>query len=431
MADFARALKQLRGLKGAAVNPGGDSAGAQELTYSAVSFSISDQLHFLKSQASRLQTSILPEGEVHSTPYGSHYVVRAVYPHDHFHGKVLLQRFSASELQSLMALMREEGAAVARDQIIFLDTETTGMQGGAGMCPFLVGVGFFAGDEFHMVQYFIRDFDEDPSMLFALSRLLSRFQLVVTYNGAAFDIPLLETRFRLARLENPFGAMSHFDLLFTARKLWRAGHGSCRLVALESELLSFHRGPDVPGFMIPRIYFDFLQQRPSLMLRGVFTHNVHDVVSLAALTIQACDRVTAEPALLDDPMDLYSVARVFESSLEWRRSQLFYEMALKQGLPEPVHRKALESLSVVYRRLGDYERSFQVCSELMALPVFSMAGYEGAAVYYEKVAGDAGRALEVVDAGMKRLSELDEKKRWTILLRARWTRLQQKVIRFA
>src|SRR5207253_2677646 len=152
----------------------------------------------------------------------------------------------------LMTLMREKGTVPERDRIIFLDTETTGIQGGTGMCPFLVGVGFFFGDEFQILQFFIRDFDEEPSMLLALTQLLERFKLVITYNGAAFDIPLLETRFTLARLDNPFENLSHYDLLFTTRRLWRHGHGSCRLTALEREMISFVRGPDIPGAMIPR-----------------------------------------------------------------------------------------------------------------------------------------------------------------------------------
>src|SRR5207247_1760285 len=193
--------------------------------------------------------SILPEGSVESTTLGSHYLIRATYAHDYFHGKVRLNRFSSEDLRCLMTLMREKGSVPERDRIIFLDTETTGIQGGTGMCPFLVGVGFFSGAEFQIVQVFIRDFDEEPSMLLALTQLLERFKLVITYNGAAFDIPLLETRFTLARLDNPFENLSHYDLLFTTRRLWRHGHGSCRLTALEREMISFFRGPDIPGEM--------------------------------------------------------------------------------------------------------------------------------------------------------------------------------------
>lgn len=367
---------------------------------------------------------ILPPGEVESTPLGSHYAIRVVHPHDYFHGKVRLSRLSSADLESFMTLMREPGPVPPRDRIIFLDTETTGVQSGAGICPFLVGLGCFSGDEFHMLQYFIRDFDEEPSMLYALGEFLERFDMVVTYNGAAFDIPLLEARFTLSRLESPFKNMSHLDLLFSARRLWRNGHGSCRLIALEREMISFMRGPDVPGSMIPRAYFDYLQQRPGPTLKGVFSHNVYDVVSLAALTIHACDRVILEPAPLDDPLDLYSLARILQNSQLWRRGIQLYEMALAGGLPEPTRQKALENLSVVYRRAGDHERSRDTCAELIAYPEFSMTGYEGAAIYYERVAGNVERALRILEEGMMRA----ESKRWKMLLKARWDRLQQKVM---
>ena len=325
-----------------------------------------------------------------------------------------------------MTLMREKGSVPERDRIIFLDTETTGIQGGTGMCPFLVGVGFFSGAEFQIVQFFIRDFDEEPSMLLALTQLLERFKLVITYNGAAFDIPLLETRFTLARLDNPFENLSHYDLLFTTRRLWRHGHGSCRLTALEREMISFFRGPDIPGAMIPRAYFDYIQRRTSPTLPSVFTHNAHDVVSLAALTIQACDRVTLEPAALDDPLDLYSLARVLEKSPDWRRAIPLYEMAIAGGLPEPVRRKALENLSIVCRRAGDHDRSRELCCELIRHPEFSMTGYESAAIYYERIARDFEGALRILEEGLARANS----ERWKKRLKSRWNRLQQKAIRF-
>jgi len=368
----------------------------------------------------------LPSGQIESTPFGSHYVVQTMYPHDYVHGKVRLSRFSGADLESLISLMREKAAVPPRERIVFLDTETTGLQGGSGMCPFLVGIGYFAGDEFHLLQYFIRDFAEEHSMLYTLGELLGRFDLVVTYNGAAFDVPLLETRFTLARLHSPFRGMSHLDLLFTTRRLWRNGHGSCRLAALEREMISFRRGADIPGSMIPRVYFDYIQRRPNVALTSVFTHNVYDVVSLAALTIHACDRVTLEPAPLDDPLDLYSLGRILEYSREWRRSIQLYEMALASGLAEPVRKRTLENLSIVCRRAGDHERSLEICAQLMAYPEFSMTGYEGAAIYYEHGRGDLENAQRVLKEALGRA----ESQRARTVLKARWDRLQQKVIRY-
>src|SRR5258705_12512705 len=106
-------------------------------------------------------------------------------------------------------------------------------------------------------------------------------------------------------------------------------------------MILFVRGPNVPGSMIPRAYFDYLQHKPASTLKGVFSHNVYDVVSLAALTIHACDRITLEPAVLDDPLDLYSLARVMQNSTSWLRSVELYEMALAGGLPEPTRQKGL------------------------------------------------------------------------------------------
>ena len=428
MPDFAKALRHLR-----------PAEPPQRHLFQATprAFSISEQLGFLNARPGRQATSpsalkpaALPVGEVETTPLGSHTVIRKVYPGDHCHGRIGLGRFSCSDLKQLMSVMREKGTVPDRDSILFLDTETTGIQGGAGICPFLVGLGYFSGDEFHMVQYFIRDFDEEPSMLHALSKLVERFRLVVTYNGASFDIPLLETRFTLARLDSPFPAMSHLDLLTSARRLWRAGHGSCRLVALEQKIVSFLRGPDVPGAMIPRTYFDFLQNGFSPAIDLVFKHNVHDVVSLAALTVAACDRVTAEPAAFDDPLDLYSLARILDGTSEWKRGAALYSMALAGGLPDPVKLKASENLIMIYRRVGEHERSLTICEDVMRGAAFSATAYEGAAIYYERIVGDHARALEIVEQALNRLQTPDDSQRWRSQLTSRWERLRQKALRF-
>lgn len=420
MPDFAKALRGLANLN--VRSPEDQEAHDHEgLQFGPLSFSLGEQLQFLRLR-NHATTNSLPKGEVHSNALGSHYFIHAAYPEDYWHGKVRLSRFLSSDLECLMRVMRATDPVPHRDRIVFLDTETTGIQGGTGMCPFLVGIGYFSGAEFHMAQYFIRDFDEEPSMLLALGDCLRQFELVITYNGAAFDLPLLETRFTLARLEQPLQSTPHFDLLFTARRLWRAGHGSCRLVALEREMLSFLRGPDIPGAMIPRTYFDYLQRRPAPALYSIFTHNAHDVVSLAALTVHACDRISLEPAELDDPLDLYSLARVIENTSDWRRAIKLYEMALRGGLSEPVRRKALESFASVCRRAGEHDRGLQLCSELMRYPEFSMAGYEGAVIYYERVAKDFDAALRVLADGLVRA----ETRRARVLLQARWDRLQQK-----
>ena len=433
MPDFAKFIQQLRPLS--------SKVQAQRHLFQAEpsAVSLSHQLQYLKTRhpvpqpgSSSPESSTLPEGQEEVTPYGRHYVVREVFDGEHCHGKVRLGRFSCDDLRRFMTVMHEKEAVPDRDSIVFLDTETTGMQG-AGMVPFLVGLGFFKGDDFHVVQYFIRDFDEEPSMLHALGKMLERFRLVVTYNGATFDIPLLESRFILARFENSLIGMPHLDLLTGARRLWRNGHGSCRLVALEREIVSFLRGPDIPGSMIPRVYFDFVNHGSSLayrQLQSVFSHNVYDIVSLAALTVCACDRVTAEPAPFDNPLDLYSLARILENTPDWKRSRTLYEMARAGGLPEPAGSRVAESLAVIYRRSGEHERALAICMDLIQSPTFSMVAFEGAAIHYERIEGNPIRALEIVDEALVRLENDAEHHRRKTLLQARRERLRQKAIQF-
>ena len=61
---------------------------------------------------------------------------------------------------------------------------------------FLVGAGWVEGDHFLVRQYFMRDYHEEGALLHALEVGLHDFSCIVTYNGRAFDVPLLETRFR-------------------------------------------------------------------------------------------------------------------------------------------------------------------------------------------------------------------------------------------
>ena len=422
MTQFRKALNRLRG-----ENP-------------SPLFSISDQLKLLKdpprTEPRRARMSIgsmgsLPDGQVESTPNGKHYVIKNSYSVDHFHGNVRLDRMSPDDMSVLLELARCPHEGLDRERIVFLDTETTGVQGGAGMCPFLIGVGFFRGDQFQVVQYFIRDFDEEPSMLLALGELLEQFDLIVTYNGRTFDLPLVENRCVLARQDSPFRHMSHFDLLFIARRLWRAGHGSCRLKALEEKLVGFGRGPDIPGAMIPRAYFDYLRTSDAAFLSSVFSHHIYDILSLAALAIYAADVVVKEPAPFDDALDVYSLGKVYDRAGDRSKSVRYYEMALISPLPVAVRTRALERLSQLHRRSGDHGRSLQRCEELMAHSEFSFVGYEGASIYHEYRSHNLEVATKVLDEALDRTAGLSWMERRRARLQARKERIEKKMLRSA
>lgn len=223
-------------------------------------------------------------GEVVETATGRHWEAFSHWESHRRHGS-----FEISDLRSIppgLLASIEPDAAPSCDPTrwAFLDTETTGLAGGSGTVAFLVGVGRITERGFTVKQYFMRDFEEEPSVLRTLADDLADAEVLVTYNGRAYDEPLLATRYAMSRLRPPFGRMTHVDLLYSARRLWKLRFESCRLVELESQILGIERQGDVPGSLIPHLYFEFLRSKRADRLVPVFRHNVFDIVTLACLT---------------------------------------------------------------------------------------------------------------------------------------------------
>ena len=127
------------------------------------------------------------------------------------------------------------------DRVCFLDTETTGLSGGAGTVAFLVGVGYAMGEGFCVEQLFMRDYSDEPELLLRLNELLCRFDGVVTFNGRRFDLPLLSTRCLMNRQENPVERLQSLDLLYPSRRLWKLRLTTDKLCEIGAKL-----GADVP-----------------------------------------------------------------------------------------------------------------------------------------------------------------------------------------
>jgi len=317
------------------------------------------------------------------------------------HVDVPLSRFRTLDPSTVGILTAEPSLArFDLSQAVFLDTETTGLAGGAGTAAFLVGAGFVEGDRFRVRQYFMRDYHEEPALLHALAEDLGRFRQLVTFNGKMFDVPLLDARYRLNRVRFPLGEVLHFDLLHPARRLWRARLESCRLQALEAELLGLLRVGDVPGEQIPQIYFDYVRRRDARALARVFEHNRQDIVSLAALAVLACQWV--EEGRAEDPRDVYSLARVLERARLYERSDAEYRRALALD-PGPLRGAALMRLAARARRAGEPAIAAALWEE--AAESGELLALRELAVHYEHRRREPGAALEVVDRALRWLED--------------------------
>ena len=280
----------------------------------------------------RVTIEDLVPGRVHTTSHGQCFVVETTYPLDHLHGDLPLSAF--------LDLSPEAAARVARDaalssvdlrRVCFLDTETTGLSGGAGTMAFIVGLGFYAKEGFRVHQYFLRDPGDEPAMVEALAEHLPEFEALVSFNGRAFDVPILENRFILARILPPTVDVPQLDLLHPARRLWHHCLPSCRLTALEREVLGVLREQDdVPGGVIPYLYRDYLRTGDAREMKRVLYHNAMDILSLVTLAARLC-RAFADPWAEEtlNGAEFYGLGRWYAAEGRLAEAERAYRTALR------------------------------------------------------------------------------------------------------
>ncbi len=240
--------------------------------------------------------------------------------------------------------------ATGADGTVFLDTETTGLAGGTGTYVFLVGLARWTRTGLHVTQYFLGDLAAEAAFLAAVRDAVAGSRQLVTFNGRSFDLPLLETRYLLGRAPWWGPEIAHLDLYPMARALWRARVEDCRLTTLEATLLGLDRGDDLPGALMPQLYFRYLRLADTRPLPRIFDHNRWDLVALAALAARAA-QLLAGPDPCHDPLEWLGAAHWLERR-DPSRSVGFYEAALGAGLPVSARAPAAWRLGRLWRRTG-------------------------------------------------------------------------------
>ncbi|KAF0108268.1 MAG: hypothetical protein FD146_842 [Anaerolineaceae bacterium] len=360
---------------------------------------------------------------------GETFVAEQVFAADYRHGVAPI--FPFSPLPLVAAWARDSRLSVLDpSSFVFLDTETSGLAGGTGTYAFLVGAGRFEGGEFRLQQFFMRDPAEESSMLEALAEFLAPCRALVTFNGKAFDAPLLVTRYSLHSIPLPFKDFAHLDLLPLARRLWRDRLPSRALKYIEENVLMAPRtAEEVPGYEIPYLYFDYLRTGDAAPLKGVFYHNAMDVVAMAALLRHAA-HMLADPLgeSIEHGLDRVALAKLFEDLGKWETAARLYERGLEQSLPEADFWQAVKRLSLLQRRRGDLESAVHLWEKAAAAG--HVYAFVELAKYCEHHARDASAALEWTRKAMERAGELDipryEYNHWVQELEHRRERLEGK-----
>ncbi|MFZ6030623.1 MAG: ribonuclease H-like domain-containing protein [Chloroflexota bacterium] len=369
-------------------------------------------------------------GRVTANAGGETYVVETMYTTNIQHGRSDLNL--DTPFDTLAAWVKEERIATASpEDFAFLDIETTGLSGGTGTYAFLVGVGRYTGEVYHLAQFFLRDPSEEEAQLLALEAFLAPCSILVTFNGKSFDAPLLNTRYAAHGWRSPLPQIASLDLLHLARRLWRDRLPSRTLGALEAQILGHHRSEeDVPGWLVPQMYFDYLHTGDARLLRGVFYHNAVDVLSLAALLKHVA-------ALLNDPLngsvqnalDWPALGRLFTDLGQEETAVTLFQRALACVLPRELYNQTQHDLSFLYKRRGESDQ---------AVALWLQAAQEGAiyacvelAKLYEHEHHDLPRALHWTQFALDRLlspgAQAAERFAWQNELSHRCQRLLRKI----
>jgi uncharacterized protein YprB with RNaseH-like and TPR domain len=335
------------------------------------------------------------------------FVTETVWDGSHKHGMHALQDIHGVSAAQLSLVTRDPELQYAPlTQAVFLDTETTGLSTGTGTYVFLVGAGYFDGSAFRVRQFFLQSPGEERPFLDALRTFLSEFAMLVTFNGKAFDWPLLEARFIRHRAfrASPMLDPPHVDLLHSARRLWKRRLPSCALTSLEQNVLGVERsGEDVPGWLIPSLYFQYLRTGDGRELKRVFYHNAIDILSLATLAIHV-SRVLADPlgALNQHGVDVLCIGKLFERSGDWDTACSCFEEALRRELLADERAEALMRLATLYRRDRRWEAALGAWDQLVdSGGGASLHGLIERAKYYEHVERDYLEALDDVQRALR------------------------------
>ena len=289
-----------------------------------------------------------------------------------------------------------------RGRLLFVDLETTGLVGGAGSYAFLVGCAWFDGGVFRVRQFFLSSFAGERGLLEAVAETADSAGTLVTFNGKSFDMPLMETRFTLHRMETPFAGLPHVDMVHSARRLWRgdderqgqtaasvAAHsGDCRLSTLEDVLCGHRREGDVPGFEIPSRYFHYVRSGNARALEQVLEHNRLDLLALALVTAHASQLLEDGPGAARSPREALGMGRLYERAGLAAEARTAFDRAAQMPAADSVTRaEALRAYAVLSRRQRLYEDAAAAWRRLLDLrgcpAAISREATEALAVHHE------------------------------------------------
>lgn len=299
------------------------------------------------------------DGHWENTQFGDCFVVKKTIPLTSGHGSSLLYTpENSTKIESLLSLSGIK--SVPLDQILFIDTETTGLSGGAGTYVFLIGAAKYKSDGIHFIQFFLQEPSKEPAQLAALENFSSSIKLIISYNGKSFDLPRIKNRYSFHRWPSPFDNVDHLDLLHIVRRLWNQHLPSCTLGEIEHYLLGVERlSLDIPGWQVSKKFFEYLQTGDPSNLKNIFYHNEIDVISLIRLVNYISERLSDPLADVYQEFEDQISIGVFLAQFDNPEpaASVLHQAVQLPNLPDDLRCRGLSSLANLHKKNGNYGRA--------------------------------------------------------------------------
>ncbi|MFC7370573.1 ribonuclease H-like domain-containing protein [Fictibacillus iocasae] len=274
--------------------------------------------------------------------------------------------------------------------LMFFDTETTGLSGGAGNTIFMLGMSRLTGDHVKVQQYFLPQPGSEIAMYHYFLHHINELKNLVTYNGKSFDWPQVKTRHTLIRDYVPsLPEFGHFDLLHGSRRIWKDTLPSVKLAIVEKEILDVRRVEDTPGYLAPMLYFHYLQEKDPSLLKGVFAHNEWDVLSLMTLYIHLSKMI--QGLTYTTGKETFETGRWLESAGELDLAIVKYDEVMKSDEIHFYH--AATGKARILKKKKKHEQASSFWEKALSVSVFNEEPAVELSKYYEHHTKDTEKAL--------------------------------------
>lgn len=329
------------------------------------------------------------------------------YPLSHVHGSSQLNELLELPSGVWSPFIVNSETSLDLRKAIFLDIETSGLAQNPSTYVFMVGAGWFETDAFLLRQYFMPDFASEEGLLALFEQDIRQREGLVTFNGRCFDWPLLEMRYLMNRRNPPDIARPHLDLLPLARRLWRRRYGSCALSSLEINLLGIRRTrEDVPGYLIPQLYQEYVANHRIEPIAGIFYHNAQDILSMVSLATTAGHtlRILDEPTQVEG-IDYFALGALFQRLGRPKEALQAMQLAAENSLEVAELDFVNREWSLLLKRLGQWEEAAAIWkTQLNGNAIYP---YTELAKYYEHQLRDIDLAIQIVQQALEYLQKPD------------------------